>query len=244
MFCEYGSIFEIEHIHELKRVAYIGSNRDLYLQVASLDEVFDQEWLKKIYGKWLLSGKLPKVGNVFADYFRNKLAFVDQIMLADFSVKMPDDFLHVEDTMSMANSIEARVPMLDNELIELASRVPAGLKYKDGRGKYIFRKAMEGILPTRVLKKEKQGFGGTVGLQFSKDISEFANQLLPEGYAVKQGYVRRKYVEEVLRHKASMNLVKHYIVIWDLLALEIWYRMYMLDRSPEPKLQMNTLMAQ
>jgi len=240
----YGSIFEIDHIHELKRVAYIGSNRDLYLQVASLDEVFDEEWLKKIYGKRLLSRKLPRVGNVFGDYFRNKLSFVDQIILADFSVKMPDDFLHVEDTMSMANSIEARVPLLDNELIDLAGKIPARLKYKDGRGKYIFRKAMEGILPDRVLKKEKQGFGGTVGVQFSKNIAEYANQLLPEGYAVKKGYVRKDYVEEVLRHKASMNLVKHYIVIWDLLALEIWYRMYMLDRSPEPKLQMTALLAQ
>ncbi len=241
---KYGSIFEIDHIHELKRVANIGSNRDLYLQVASLDEVFEEEWLKKIYGKRLLSGRLPKVGEVFAEYFRNDLAFIDQIMLTDFSVKMPDDFLHVEDTMSMANSIEARVPLLDNELVELAGRIPAGLKYKDGRGKYIFRKAMEGILPGRVLRKEKRGFGGTVGVQFSKDIAEYANQLLPEGYAVAKGFVKRKYIEEVLKHKSSMNLIKHYIVIWDLLAFEIWYRMYMLEQSPEPKLEMAALLSQ
>jgi len=241
---KHGSIFEIEHIHELKRVAHIGSNRDLYLQVASLDEVFDEEWLKKIYGSRLLSKKLPKVGNMFAEYFSNKLTFVDQIMLTDFSVKMPDDFLHVEDTMSMANSIEARVPLLDNELVELASKIPAGLKYNEGRGKYIFRKAMEGILPHKVLRKEKQGFGGTVGLQFSRDIAEYAGQFLPDGYAVRKGYVSRNYIEEVLRHKTSMNLIKHYIVVWDLLAFEIWYRMYMLEESHEPKLQIDALLSE
>jgi asparagine synthase (glutamine-hydrolysing) len=237
----YGSIFEIEHVHELKRIAHAGNNQSLYLQVASLDEVFYEESLKKIYGSRLLSKKLPKVGDVFRDHFSNKLPFIDQIMQADFSVKLPDDFLHVEDTMSMANSIEARVPLLDNELVELATKIPAQFKYKDGRGKYIFRKAMEGILPNRVLRKEKQGFGGSVGLQFTRDIAEYANQLLPDGYTVKKGYVKRAYVEQVLRHKDSMNLIKHYIVIWDLLAFEIWYRMYMLDQSPEPKMNIDAL---
>jgi asparagine synthase (glutamine-hydrolysing) len=237
----YGSIFEIEHVHELKRIAHMRDNRELYMLVASLDEVFDEEWLKKIYGKRLLSGKLPAVGSVFGEYFSNDLGFMDQIMLADFSVKMPDDFLHVEDTMSMANSIEARVPLLDNEVVDLAFKIPAALKYRGGHGKYIFKKAMEGILPDRVLRKEKRGFGGAVGLQFSKEIGEYASQVLPEGYAVKRGYVKKKYIDEVLKHKASMNLIKHYIVIWDLLAFEIWYRMYMLDPLAQPKLEINSL---
>jgi asparagine synthase (glutamine-hydrolysing) len=237
----YGSMFEIDHVHELKRVAQIESNRDLYLQVASLDEVFTDGWLQKIYGSRLFSRRLPKIGDIFTEYFSNDLRFIDQIMLADFCVKMSDDFLHVEDTMSMANSIEARVPLLDNEIVDLASQIPAGMKYAFGHGKYIFRKAMEGILPERVLRREKQGFGGTVGLQFSKEIAEYANQLLPDGYTVKMGYVKQKYVNEVLRHKTSMNLIKHYIVLWDLLAFEIWYRIYIVDQSPRPKLQLDAL---
>jgi asparagine synthase (glutamine-hydrolysing) len=237
----YGSIFEIEHIHELKRIVHIRDNRELYMLVASLDEVFDKESLGKIYGKRLLSARLPPVRGVFDEHFSNDLEFIDQIMLADFSVKMPDDFLHVEDTMSMANSIEARVPLLDNEMVDLALKIPAAMKYRDGHGKYIFRKAMEGVLPDRVLRKEKRGFGGTVGMQFSKEIGEYASQVLPEGYAVKRGYVKKKYIDEVLKHKASMNLIKHYIVIWDLLAFEIWYRMYMLDELAQPKLEINSL---
>jgi asparagine synthase (glutamine-hydrolysing) len=237
----YGSIYEVDHAHELKRVAHMNDNVDLYMLVTSLDEVFHEEWLKKIYSRRLLDTKLPKVRDVFVEYFSNRLGFVDQMMLADFSVKMPDDFLHVEDTMSMANSIEARVPFLDNELVDLARTIPSSLKYRDGHGKYVFRKAMEGILPSSVLRKEKRGFGGTVGLQFSREIGEYASQVLPEGYAVREGYVKKEYVDSVLRHKASMNLIKHYIVLWDLLAFEIWYRIYMLDQSSQPRLDINAL---
>jgi asparagine synthase (glutamine-hydrolysing) len=209
--------------------------------VMSLDEVFHREYLKQIYSKRLLSRNLPEVGEVFREYFSEDLSFMDQIMLADFAVKLPDDFLHVEDSMSMANSLEARAPFLDNEMVDLAFTIPSTLKYRGGKGKYIFRKAMRGILPGRVLRKEKRGFGGTVGIQFSQEIAEYARQILPEGYAVKEGFIKRKYVDNVIRHRTAMNLVKHYIVVWDLLAFEIWYRMYILNDPSNPKLDINAL---
>lgn len=237
----YGSVFEIEHLHELKRLAHMNSNLNLYTLVASLDEVFDEESLRKIYSRRMVHRKLPDVGLVFSEYFSNRLRFVDQIMMADFCVKLPDDFLHVEDAMSMANSVEARVPFLDNELVDLACTIPSAFKYRKGAGKYIFRKAMEGIVPSEVLSKEKRGFGGNVGPQFSNEIGEYASQILPDGYAVKRGLIKKKYIDDVLRHKASMNLVKHYIVVWDLLAFEIWYRMYILDQSRQPKLEIDSL---
>ena len=58
----------------------------------------------------------------------------------------------------MAHSLEARVPFLDNELVELARRIPSRLKHGDGGGKRILREAMQGLLPTEILEKPKQGF--------------------------------------------------------------------------------------
>ncbi len=239
--CRHGSIFEIEHVHQLKRLLHFNDNLNLYTQVISLDEVFHKEFLKRLYSKKLLTRKLPEISEVFSEFFSNDLSFIDQIMLADFSVKLSDDFLHVEDTMSMANSVEARVPLLDNELVDLAFTIPNSLKYRGGYGKYIFRKALSDILPRRVLEKEKRGFGGTVGIQFSQEIAEYAKQILPEGYTVKEGFIKKKYIDNVLEHKMSMNLIKHYIVVWDLLAFEIWYRMYILNQSPEPNFDVNSL---
>ena len=233
---EYGSVHEVEYLHHLKRLLYLDSNVDLYLLVMSLDEVFNEVFLKRIYGKRLLKKRLPDVRDVFREYFKEDLSFVNQIMLADFMVKMVDDFLYVDDSMSMANSLEGRFPFLDLELVEFAFKIPARYKFRNGMGKYILKKVGEGILPDRVLKKAKQGFGGNVGIQFSKEIYEYARQILPEGYTVKKGFVKKRYIDEVLGYRASMSLTKHYIVIWDLLAFEIWYRIFILpSRVEKPK---------
>lgn len=239
---KYGSIHEIEHLHNLKRLVNIDDNVELYLSIISLDEVFHEDYLPNIYSKKLLDMDLPAMRNIFEPYFNNELNFIEQTLLADFKVKAPDDFLFVDDAMSMANSVESRVPFFDNELVEFMFSVPATFKYRDKKGKYILKKAMSGILPERVLKKEKQGFGGNVGVQFSREIYEWARQILPEGYTVKEGFIKKKYIDDVLTHKAAISLTKHYIVIWDLLAFEIWYRMYILnDKISKPKFDINSL---
>ena len=71
-------------------------------------------------------------------------------------------FLHgllvVEDRVSMAHSLEVRVPFLDNELVEIARRIPSHLKHSNGGGKRLLRRAMRGLLPDEILEKRKQGF--------------------------------------------------------------------------------------
>jgi len=243
--CKYGSVHEIEYIHHLKRLLYLNSDVDLYLLGMSLDEVFPEEYLPNIYGKKMLQNRLQPIRDAFQQYFEDRrLNLVDRILLADFKVKMPDDFLFVDDAMSMANSIEGRFPYLDKELSEFAFTISDNYKFRNGSGKYILKKAVGEILPKRVLEKTKRGFGGTVGIQFSKELYEYARQLLPEGYIVKQGFIKKKYVDDVLRYKTSMSLTKHYIVIWDLLASEIWYRIFILpDKIRKPEFDIDSLLA-
>jgi asparagine synthase (glutamine-hydrolysing) len=236
----YGALHDIEHIYHLKRIANHSSNLDLYLMVMSLDEVFEKDYLNKIYGKKVLEESLPPVKGIFQSYFANQLSFIDQILFTDFKVKMVDDFLHVDDSMSMANSLEGRYPFLDRDLIEFSLKVPYEYKFQRSEGKYVLKKVMRKILPLRVLEKLKQGFGGNVGLQFSQEVSEYAKQMLPEGYSVKKGFVKKEYIENVLNRKISMNLVKHYTVIWNLLAFEVWYRIFILPdkvRKPNKNLE-------
>jgi len=242
--CKYGSLHEIEYIHNLKRMVFLNSNVDLYLSVISLDEVFYDSYLKNIYGYRMRLHNLPAVSEVFKQFFDNEHSFVDQILLADFKVKLADDFLFVDDAMSMANSVEGRYPFLDKELVEFAFTIPYNFKFHRGEGKYIFKKAMEGILPRRVLKKAKQGFGGSVELRFSREIKEVASQLLPEGYTVKHGFIDKNYIEKVLSYKVSRSLAKHYTLIWNLLAFEIWYRIFIIsDNIRKPKLNINSLIS-
>ena len=83
----------------------------------------------------------------------------DKLLYLDSKTYLPSDILTKVDRMTMANSLEARVPLLDHKLIEFVQKIPAELKLKGIETKYIFKKAMEGIVPNEILYREKQGFG-------------------------------------------------------------------------------------
>jgi len=236
----YGSLDDVELMNKLKKYCFLNSNVDLYLAISSLDEVFLEDYLKtRIYGE-----KVPKnlkpVKGVFAEYFKEG-RFLDQILLADYSVKMVDDFLHVDDTMSMANSIESRVPFLDAELVDFAFKVPSHLKFNGRTTKYILKRALKDILPKDVLEREKRGFGVDVFLRFRSEIREYAEQLLPEGNLVKIGLIKKDYIERVIRHYPQPEMAKHYTLLWNLLTFELWYEIFIKsDRIERPNLDIDS----
>jgi len=101
----------------------------------------------------------------FVDYHRNHLYaskpdvdFLQEIMYLEFSNRLPELLLMRADTMTMASSLEARVPFLDHHLVEYAFAMPQKLKYVDGHTKYILKKAGEGLLPHEVIYRKKMGF--------------------------------------------------------------------------------------
>ncbi len=241
----YGSLHEIDLIHNLRRAAYIDNDVKQYLLIMSLDEVYENNYLKeKIYGEEIQKIKLPQLEDIFKPFFEdNNLNLIDKILLADFKIKMVDDFLFVEDSMSSANSLESRVPFLDKELVEFVFTIPSRFKYREGRGKYIFKKAMQGILPKEVIKKEKQGFSSDVVIRFEREIREIAKQILMNGYLVKDNLIKGGYIENILNYRTSRSLTKHYITVWNLLTLEIWYRMYIKQGKIPKPLTLNKLEA-
>jgi len=232
----FGYLEDIELINKLKKILFVDSKVDLYLAISSLDEVFIEEYLGNIYGNAVNIDDLTPVREIFKEYFRGNERFVDQILLADYSVKLTDDFLHVEDTMSMANCLESRVPFLDNELVEFAFTIPSHLKFNGRTNKYILKKAMKDILPREVIKREKKGFGVNVYLKFRDEIKDYAEQILSEGNAVRLGLIRKNYVEKVLRTYPQPDMAKHYTLIWNLLTFEIWYEIFINnDKIGKPK---------
>jgi len=139
-------------------------------------------------------------------------------MTADFSVKMPDDFLHVEDTMSMANSIEARVPLLDNELIELSSKIPANLKYRDGYGKYIFKKAMEPLLPRDIIDRRKQGFAIPLDRWFRRELRDVTSDAL---FGVSDGILNPDFLK-VIWNQHQRGQYDRSSSLWAVLMFRKW----------------------
>jgi asparagine synthase (glutamine-hydrolysing) len=232
---QYGDITDDRHFEYLKKMLYLNSDVDLYLGTQSLDETFPEEYLARLYGKKMRGWKIPSVRSVFAPYFNGKYGLVQQFMEVDYQVKMADDFLFVDDMMFSAHSLESRVPLLDNDLVDFSFSIPPSMKWQRGQGKMIFKKAVKPWVPKFVFEKRKQGFGSNVFLTYVDEIEEIARQKLPEGNAVKEDLIRKEYLEDVLGREASSHLIKHYCLIWNLLTFEIWYEMYIKkDRIENP----------
>jgi len=103
---------------------------------------------------------------------------LSRIQYVDIKTYLVDDILVKVDRASMANSLEVRCPLLDHKLMELVARIPSGLKLQNGCGKYIFKKAMEQVLPRGVLTRQKKGFAVPVAEWFRGDLKEFAYEAI------------------------------------------------------------------
>src|SRR3546814_18750220 len=91
---------------------------------------------------------------------------------------MPNDLLMLTDKMTMASSLECRVPLLNHELVELAARVPAALRI-DGRNlKGLLKRALAEVLPREILERRKRGFGAPIGAWLKRDLQPMLYRLL------------------------------------------------------------------
>jgi asparagine synthase (glutamine-hydrolysing) len=103
---------------------------------------------------------------------------LSRIQYVDIKTYLPDDILAKVDRASMANSLEVRCPLLDHKLMELIARMPSGLKFRNGQGKYIFKKALKQVLPEAVLTRKKKGFAVPVAEWFRGELKEFEYESL------------------------------------------------------------------
>ncbi|MEP6811475.1 MAG: asparagine synthase (glutamine-hydrolyzing) [Actinomycetota bacterium] len=143
-------------------------------------------------------------------------------------------FLHgllvVEDRVSMAHSLESRVPFLDNELVEIARRIPPSLKHADSEGKKLLRRAMRGLLADEILDKRKQGFSPPDESWYRGPTMEQIRGVLLERRSLERGYFEPVYVRRILdEHGAARR--NHRLLIWSLLCFEWWNRLFV-DGEP------------
>jgi asparagine synthase (glutamine-hydrolysing) len=156
--------------------------------------------------------------------------FLNQMLYLDTKVFMPSLNLTYNDKMSMACSVEVRVPFLDRELAEfVAWNVPPQLKLKGKlrpTTKYIFRKAMKDVLPREVLQQPKAGFAAPVDYWLAHDLKEMVDDLLCESRIRERGLFNpqavRGYIDE---HRSGAQ--DWSMQIWQLLTLELWMQTFL-----------------
>lgn len=188
---------------------------------------YDDGFYSNIYNpKFIRENKnqLNKSNTEFERLFQqaNKHNALDQVFMVEMHSKMLNDYLLVEDRMSMAHSVEERVPFLDLDLVQFCATIPVGLKMKHGQTKYLFRKAMEGKLPEQIIRKKKWGFTVNPYLQFKKDLKEKAEKELTRSFVEKQGIFNYDYIQKIIHAPAHPRMRWHYNYLWLLLGLKVW----------------------
>ncbi|MGQ0539514.1 MAG: asparagine synthase (glutamine-hydrolyzing) [Gemmatimonadaceae bacterium] len=169
-----------------------------------------------------LAARHPSLDELLDDLFERSAArdFPTQLMLVDLMSYLPGDILTKVDRMSMAPSLEARVPLLDHVVVEFAVSLPASLKFRDGAGKWLLRRAIEGTVPASVLTRPKQGFGVPLGRWFRRELTHRLDALLSPGSAIYE-YVDQASVRGIVReHRARRR--DHSSNLWRLMVLDLW----------------------
>ena len=151
------------------------------------------------------------------------------------------ELLMKQDNMSMAASIESRVPFLDHVLVEFATRIPRELQIDGLAGKRILKKAVEDLLPHSILYRQKLGFPTPWSGWLAGPRLEAIREMLLEPRSLDRGYFRREAIEKLFdEHRAQHR--DNYDRIWRLLNLELWHRVCLEGDShaaqPEPALKM------
>jgi asparagine synthase (glutamine-hydrolysing) len=157
---------------------------------------------------------------------------LNRLFYADAGTQLPDDLLLLTDKMTMATSLECRVPFLDHDLVELSARIPESLKIRGGNLKYLLKKALDGILPDEILFRRKRGFGAPMGAWLKSELKPVLRSVLSPSTIRRRGLFRPDVLEQLLDDYQN-NREDYTDQVLGLFNLELWSRIYLDGRSPE-----------
>ncbi|WP_415232439.1 asparagine synthetase B family protein, partial [Psychromonas sp.] len=141
----------------------------------------------------------------------------------DTKTWLVDDLLIKADRMSMAASLELRVPFLDYRLVEFAATIPSHHKIKKGEGKYPLKKMMEGILPNDIIYRKKMGFPTPLKLMFQNELRDYAENLLLSNDTQLLQFFKIERIEQLIQEH-NADKYDHHKTLWQLVVLEEWLR--------------------
>jgi asparagine synthase (glutamine-hydrolysing) len=196
-----------------------------YLQWIS---AIDAELKRELYTEEFLNLTAAQPSEAFVERWlsdSSEVSLVDALVKTDTMTYLPNDLLVKVDIASMANSLEARSPLLDHELIEFAASLPADLKLHGRTLKYIFKRAVKALLPEATLVRRKQGFGVPIGRWLRQEMRGCLHEVLLSDRAARRGLFKPDAVKRLVAlHLDGREDLSHQL--WTLLMLELWFRAF------------------
>jgi len=150
---------------------------------------------------------------------------VNHMLYVDTKTWLVDDLLLKADKMTMANSVELRVPLLDHKVLEFAASLPGNFKIRSFTTKYIAKKALTGLVPTEILHRKKAGFPVPYSQWLRTDLRSWISDILLDRETLARGYFKSSAIEAlILEHVRSGGRSKE---LFSLLVLELWHRQFL-----------------
>lgn len=177
-------------------------------------EVLEPDWLSDDYSRDFVAGHLSRPGAETP---------IDRVLRLDTTVMLVDDPVKRVDNMTMAWGLEARVPFLDHEVVELAARVPAQYKVPN-EGKYVLKEAARRVIPSEVIDRPK-GYFPVPALKYLRgEHLELVREALTSSKARTRGLLRQDYVQQLLANPEAHITPLRGSKLWQLAVLELWFQ--------------------
>jgi asparagine synthase (glutamine-hydrolysing) len=147
---------------------------------------------------------------------------LERMTYLELKLRLAELLLMRVDKMTMANSIEARVPFLDHHLIEFTMRLPRRMKYHNGETKYILKRALQGVIPDTVLQRPKRGFGVPINDWMVKRFGSFVESSILQSHLRERELFDYEYIKQLFAaHRSGKGNYSFHL--WNLLNLSLWY---------------------
>jgi asparagine synthase (glutamine-hydrolysing) len=214
----------------LRRGAHSLAERDILSRVVKVYSFFDSGMKENLFQPWLKDaiGADEAISRKALERLYHDVEHLDplsQMLYIDSRTSLPDDLLMVADKLSMANSVEVRVPYLDYRVVEFVESLPPNLKLKGFQGKYLHKKALAPWVSREVAYRPKKGFAHPVDQWLRGRMRSFVDEcLLSETSAVNR-YFNRDYIRRMVRdHETGrQNYLRH---LYLLISFELWHRRF------------------
>ena len=214
-----------------RRIRPMQLGRKVHKAANGLAELDGDAFYRQVLSHWtepekLVLGSSEPKGVLWDPRYKDLIPdFAERMQFFDTLTYLPDDILTKVDRASMAVSLEARVPLLDHRVVQFAWGLPADLKVRRGRGKFILRKILGRYLPHELIDRPKMGFGAPIDVWLRGPLRDWAESLIDKRRLEEQGLLEPGIVREKWHaHLNGENWAYH---LWDVLMLQEW-----LDRNP------------
>jgi asparagine synthase (glutamine-hydrolysing) len=224
----------ISRNERLKRAAFasqFSTELDRFLAIYTIFTPAMKEKLLKSHVKTEIHNNDRQLLSRLYDESSSLRDSLNKILFIDSRMSLSDDLLLFGDKMSMANSLEMRVPFLDVELVKFLESLPSDLKLKGRVGKYIHKKAVKKWLPDEIIYRKKRGFSTPMDEWLQTDLAISAKEIFNAPDAAVSKYFNVSYINELIdRHQSRKeNYQRH---IFALLSFEIWHQTFIDGKTP------------